>query len=165
MTFGEKAVRAIAGLAFLVVTFGSAERAAAQPRLLLEVRPEIVTRGTRCEAVVTGARPSASLRLFASVTTGAATVGPWATECGDVRFSLLLGGNVRHIAVADGIADGNGSARLQFRIPPRLPDRYNGIKVYFQVGAALAVPDGTGGCTIRTLTSNVDCSTVDFGLN
>ena len=152
-----------AGIA-LASLVAATDSVSAQPAFTLSVIPEVVTTGTRCEAIVTGARPSTQLKLFGSIGQGDATIGPWSSPCGDFSFRLLLAPDVKYLRGADGVADATGAATLRFRIPSRLPPRYNGVKVYFQVGGASTMPDGSGGCEVRTATTNVDCCTVRLGI-
>lgn len=149
----------IAALALLFVG-ARAERAAAQPTFDLSIVPDVVTEGTRGQAIVSRVRPGAHLRLFASVATGSSRVGPWTTPCGDVYFNLGLAPDVRYLRGADGTSDASGSAILRFKLPATLPPRYNGVKVYFQCAAVKTVTDGGGGCSALTGTSNLDCATI-----
>lgn len=151
----------LAACAFIWVCAGG-EKASAQPTFNLSILPEVVTEGTRCQAIVSRVRPGAHLRLFASVNLGSSRVGPWSTPCGDVFFDLLLAPDVRYLRAADGTSDANGSAVLRFKIPATLPSRYNGVKVNFQCAAVKAVTDGSGGCTAAMGTSNLDCATIQL---
>ncbi len=166
MRFGKRKRAGLFALSLMTafLTALGAGRAIAQPSLRLVVEPEVVRTRTVVTATVSGARPGTQVRLFASLFLGETFLGPFSSECGDFGFRLALGEPVKHIRTADGVTDQTGTATLRFRMPARLPPRYNGIKVYFQAAGFVLVRDSGGNCSVRTATTNVDCSTIRLDL-